>query len=233
MKRISPISIVSLVLAFFLLGLLPGGSALCRAQSHALLLQQTPSQGGVVSPQIGVHHFSSDSEVTLIAVPKPGYQFVYWLGDVLDPTANKTTTILDEPKIIIAVFETVEEGQLIVGQNVIASGGGGGGTFRSSSSVSPAMNRTSRRSSGGPGGSTPGGGIITPPGDIDDPGEADPGLDPDDTDDPFDPFDPPDTPVDPPGDPTDPPDVPEPATGIMLTLGAVALLRKRRAAKAS
>jgi hypothetical protein len=214
MKRISPISIVSIVLAFFALGLLSADSALCQAKSYSLLLQQMPSQGGIISPEIGVHYYSSESQVTLIAVPQPGYQFVYWLGDVLDPTANKTTALLNESKVIVAVFQQVEEGQLIVGQNV-PTGGGGGGSFSSGSSISPAVNRT-RGGGGSPnsGGSTP-----TPP------GEGDPGLDP-----PDDPPDNPPVPIDP---PVDPPGVPEPATGLMLILGAAALLRKRRAAKTS
>ncbi len=208
MKRISPISIV---LAFFALGLLSADSALCRAKSYSLLLQQMPSQGGIISPEIGIHYYSSESQVTLIAVPQPGYQFVYWLGDVLDPTANKTTALLNESKVIVAVFQQVEEGQLIVGQNV-PTGGGGGGSFSSGSPISPAVNRT-RGEGGSPnsGGNTP-----TPPG-----GEGDPGLDP------------PDNPPIPPDPPVDPPGVPEPATGLMLTLGAAALLRKRRAAKTS
>ncbi|MHC4743940.1 MAG: InlB B-repeat-containing protein [Planctomycetota bacterium] len=232
MKRISSVSIVSLVFAFFVLGLASGDSALCRAQSHALLVQQTPSGAGMVSPEVGVHHFSCDSEVTLVAVPRPGYRFVYWLGDVLQPTASKTTALLDEPKIIIAVFEAVEEGQLIVGQNAILGGGGGGGSFSSGSSVSPAVNRT-RRSSGGTSTPTNGGDPgVDPPGDTEDPGDPGEG---DPVDPPDDPFDPPDDPIDPPDDPVDPPDppdVPEPATGLMLTLGAAALLRKRRANKA-
>ena len=201
MKRISPISIV---LAFFALGLFSADSALCRAESHSLLLQQMPSQGGIVSPEIGVHHYSSDeSQVTLIAVPQPGYQFVYWLGDVLDPTANKTTALLNESKVIVAVFQRVEEGQLIVGQNVPTGGGGGGGSFSSGSPISPAVNRTR----GGGGYSSGGGGASTP---------TPPTTEGDDND-----------------PPDDPPGTPEPATGLMLTLGAAALLRKRKAAKAS
>jgi hypothetical protein len=44
----------------------------------------------------------------LTAVPKSGYRFVYWLGDVSDPTANSTIVYLDAPKIVIAVFERSE-----------------------------------------------------------------------------------------------------------------------------
>ncbi len=71
----------------------------------ALLLQQTPAQGGTITPDVGVHHVEANTDVVLTAVPKPGYQFVYWLGDVSEPTANTTIAYLDAPKIIIAVFE--------------------------------------------------------------------------------------------------------------------------------
>ncbi len=173
----------------------------------ALLLQQTPANGGIVSPQIGVHHFEADSEITLIAVPRSGYQFVYWLGDVVDPTANKTIAYLNKPKIIIAVFQRVEHDQLVAGQAPRHSGGGGG-LFASRPLISAAAPRT---------GGTGGGGGPTRPTEGDDPNPPDGPLD--------DPFDPPNDPFDPPDDPT----VPEPATGILLTLGGLALLRKRRA----
>ena len=147
----------------------------------------------MVSPEIGVHHFASETEVTLIAVPKPGYNFVYWLGDVLDPTASRTKAVLDEPKIIVAVFQQIEDGQIVVGQNATRTiAGGGGGSFTSSMG-----------STGGSGpGARPRGETPSTPTEGDDP-----------------PFDP----------PIDPPDVPEPATCLLLSLGGLALLRKRRA----
>jgi hypothetical protein len=70
----------------------------------ALMIQQSPPDGGTVTPAVGVHDFVPNSEVTLTAVPKPGYQFVYWLGDVSDATSARTITYLKTPKIIIAVF---------------------------------------------------------------------------------------------------------------------------------
>jgi hypothetical protein len=84
------------------------GSASAQTDGTVLVLQQTPAQGGSMTPGEGVHHFEPYSQVTLTAVPKPGYQFVYWLGDVSDPTANSTTVYLDAPKIIIAVFEQTD-----------------------------------------------------------------------------------------------------------------------------
>lgn len=82
--------------------------AYCATDDPVLLLQQSPAEGGTVTPQAGVHHFDLNTDVTLTAVPKPGYQFVYWLGDVSDPTANRTVVYLDAPKIVIAVFDRVE-----------------------------------------------------------------------------------------------------------------------------
>ncbi len=76
----------------------------CTAGNIAVLVQQTPANGGSVTPGIGVHEIGTNSQIALTAVPKPGYQFVYWLGDVADPTANNTTAYADNPKIIIAVF---------------------------------------------------------------------------------------------------------------------------------
>jgi hypothetical protein len=83
-------------------------SASCQSGGIALLLEQTPAQGGSITPATGIHLFDTDTDVTLKAVPKPGYQFAYWLGDVSDPTSNNTVVYLDAPKIIIAVFERSE-----------------------------------------------------------------------------------------------------------------------------
>jgi hypothetical protein len=133
---------VVLVIAVGVIGLLE--PAYCKADGAALLLQQTPPNGGSITPVTGVHYFDLNTEVALTAVPEPGYQFVYWLGDVSDPTANSTIAFLDAPKIIIAVFERVKYEFLITegpsqsapGGGLIASaadysqGGGGGGGGR-------------------------------------------------------------------------------------------------------
>ncbi len=101
--------------------------AYCQTSEVALLLQQTPAKGGAITPIAGVYHFELNSEVTLIAAPKPGYQFVYWLGDVSDPAATNTIVYLDKPKIIIAVFEQSEYGAM-AGEDGLPGGGGGGGS---------------------------------------------------------------------------------------------------------
>ncbi|MFA6175194.1 MAG: PEP-CTERM sorting domain-containing protein, partial [Phycisphaerae bacterium] len=74
------------------------------AQNYAVLMQESPAGAGEIQPGIGVHTFGINQTVTLNTVPKKGYKFVYWLGDVSDPSANRTTMSVDGPKIIIAVF---------------------------------------------------------------------------------------------------------------------------------
>lgn len=102
--------------------------AYCQNQnsSVALLLQQTPNKGGTTTPTAGVYHFDLNSEVTLTAVPKPGYKFTYWMGDVSDQAATSTVVYLDKPKIIVAIFEQTEY-SVQSEQDTLSAGGGGGG----------------------------------------------------------------------------------------------------------
>lgn len=84
-------------------------SGLCIAQSnYAMLLQESPVGAGEIKPGLGIQTFDAKENVTLTTVANPGYHFVGWLGDVKDPTANRTTVSVDGPKIIIAVFERDE-----------------------------------------------------------------------------------------------------------------------------
>ncbi len=95
----------SLAVSLLVLAVVLPGRAYCQDGAVALLLQQTPVQGGTVTPGVGIHHFSLDAQVALTAIAKPGYRFVFWLGDVTEHTAIRTMAYLDRPKIIIAVFE--------------------------------------------------------------------------------------------------------------------------------
>ena len=129
--------------------------AYCQTSDVALLLQQTPAKGGVMTPIAGVYHFKLNSEVTLTAVPKPGYQFVYWLGDVSDPAATSTVVYLDKPKIIIAVFEQSEYGVLAGEEGMPGGGGGGGGGGSGLVTTVANYGRTGGGISGGAGGVKP------------------------------------------------------------------------------
>jgi hypothetical protein len=121
---------IILALAGLLYGLLE--SAYCQSPASArtdttvLLMQQPDSHAGAVTPDVGVHHFDLDAEVLLTAVPKPGYYFVYWIGDVSDPTAISTLIYMDAPKIVVAVFAR-SEFEFLLDETVMLGGGGGGG----------------------------------------------------------------------------------------------------------
>lgn len=115
----------SWILGLAVLGLV---AALCPAQSesgYALVIEKTPYDGGVVSPNSGVHKFGLNQMVTLVAEPQNGYRFLYWLGDVTEMTSNQTSVWVDSPKIVIAVFERTE---FELPEDIGLSSGGGAGS---------------------------------------------------------------------------------------------------------
>ena len=186
------------------------GPAYCQTDGIALLLQQTPPEAGKISPGVGVHRFELHTELTLTAIPKPGYQFVYWMGDVSDTTANNTILYLDAPKIVIAVFERAEYELLDVEAGLQPQSRPVGGMTASGGDYS--------RRGGGGAGRRPIGIVAN--------GENGNGEDED--------FPVPpegnDFPVPPEGNDFPVPEpIPEPATILLLSLSSLALLRKRRA----
>jgi len=181
------------------------GPAYCEPENIALFVQETPAGAGKISPGAGVHHFESGEQIVLTAVPRVGYQFVHWLGDVSDPAASSTITYLTSPKIIIAVFERVKYEFLAMegetgnagGSNLVRSGGeGGGGGFEGGGSKRPSN----------PHSHTP--------------------EKPEDKEGDF--------PVPKEGNDFPVPDepIPEPATGILMILGSLAILSRRKTKKA-
>jgi len=153
-----------------------------------LLLEQSPAKGGDISPAAGIYHFEPNSQVSLTAMPKPGYKFLHWLGDVSDPTATKTMVHLNKPKIIVAVFEQNEH-RLEKPEGLSGGGGGGGGLL-----TTPADLRL-------PGGFSAGGGSTRPQ--IQSHTYVIKGSEP----------------------------VPEPATGVLLLVGGLLVLRRRSSKK--
>lgn len=115
--------------------------ALGQLTTTNVMIRRTPVQGGVVTPEPGVHSRRFGSEMILSATPKPGYNFVYWIGDVSDPASSRTSANLNSPKIIIAVFErdsyeylapsevsTRQPGGGVIPNRGFSPSGGGGGT---------------------------------------------------------------------------------------------------------
>jgi len=126
MKRRSSIffGLHSLLLVLLIMAAGSSQTAHGRMRSVRLFLQQTPLQGGIISPSAGLYHYKPNAQITLTAIPEPGYDFVYWLGDVSDPTACNTTVYLNGSKVIIAVFEPTEYDSSSDKQPLPAGGGG-------------------------------------------------------------------------------------------------------------
>jgi hypothetical protein len=124
---------------------------------YVLLLDRTPVDGGIVTPGAGVHSYDTGQMVTVTAVPKPGYQFIRWMGDVSVVDTGTTTIKVDSPKLVVAVFEKLDYALTQVpsqfdtgggGTDAPGEGSGGGGAVRQSwaignnSGVSPASPTT-------------------------------------------------------------------------------------------
>jgi len=107
--------------------------AVARSDEVELVLDRSPSEGGLVTPGAGVHRFAPRADVTITALPQPGYRFAYWLGDVVDPTSSTTCIRMGISKAVVAVFEadqaetSTEPRQDVIVESHGGGGGGGGG----------------------------------------------------------------------------------------------------------
>ena len=124
----------------------------CRGDAVHLFVQQSPWRGGTVIPGEGMHAFTPNAQVTVSAVAKPGYEFSCWLGDVANPTSQETRVLLNEPKIVVAVFRRVEENLLI---KAGSRGGGGGAGGTSLFAVPPSVWSGGQASASAPGSRRP------------------------------------------------------------------------------
>ncbi len=102
--------------------------AWCQEGYYSLMIQQSPTDAGLVNPGVGIHQVAVGEQVTLKAISKPGYRFLYWMGNVSDASAGQAIVVMDAPKVIVAVFERTEY-ELLIEAADLAGGQGGGGTL--------------------------------------------------------------------------------------------------------
>ena len=107
--------------------------ASAQEDGTSLMLEITPPQGGSLNIVPGVYSYDKFAEVTLVATPKPGYQFAYWIGNVTNATTGTTMVFLDSPKMVIAVFARNVFETVGLESDYIVGGGGGSGLTRSGS----------------------------------------------------------------------------------------------------
>lgn len=113
------------VLILILLLMLSGCQNGTNAPAVQVELKLATSGQGMVTPEVGIHEYLSGTVVTLSAVPAPGWEFSYWIGEVEDSFAPETKVLLDGDKSVTAVFYHEEQSILINVADQWGSGIGG------------------------------------------------------------------------------------------------------------
>lgn len=122
----------SIVKTILIAGIVAASGALAFAaddSGYALLLQSSPVDGGNITPGNGVHKVQIGGKMTLAAVPRAGYRFLYWVGDVGQIASSETSVEMSGPKMVVAVF--AREGFEDLKKAGIIGGSATGGTYAS------------------------------------------------------------------------------------------------------
>ena len=72
--------------------------------THDLTISSDPDDGGTTTPSSGIHAYNENTVVNISAVPREGYVFENWTGNVSDPDAASTSVTMSSDQSIIAHF---------------------------------------------------------------------------------------------------------------------------------
>ena len=87
-----------------------------------LTMAVDPSEGGTVTPDVGVHTYAAGAVVDISAVAAEGYEFDHWAGDVANPDAASTTVTMDAAKTVTAHFVEIAEYDLTMAVDPLGGG---------------------------------------------------------------------------------------------------------------
>lgn len=151
-KRCPQTSLGKIFSLIIIMAVVAGSAYSAEPEGYSLLVQRSPANGGTVTPGVGAHKAGVNETMFLTAVPKSGYRFLYWLGDVSEVETSTTTVVVDSPKIIVAMFERIgfefeaeSEDPIIAGRGAtsLRPNRSYSGSRRPSGSSSPAPRRSS------------------------------------------------------------------------------------------
>ena len=71
----------------------------------AVVLTINKEGNGTITPNVGAHTYTEGDDVTITAIPDPGWKFVRWDGTVAEPNKTTTSVTLDTNQTVTAVFE--------------------------------------------------------------------------------------------------------------------------------
>ncbi|MBE0535135.1 MAG: hypothetical protein IH624_05645, partial [Phycisphaerae bacterium] len=107
-------SVPAMFVAALVIGCLGVFAHADQAELYSLMIQQSPVDAGLVTPEVGIHRIPMGDQVMLQAVARPGFRFLYWLGDVSDSSTDQAVVVIDAPKIVVAVYGRLEH-ELVIG----------------------------------------------------------------------------------------------------------------------
>jgi hypothetical protein len=81
---------------------------------YNLDISVSPEGKGTTEPEIGIHEYESEEEVTIKAFPIEGYNFINWSGDK-EGSENPSTIIINSNKNVIANFEEIPPTIIYIG----------------------------------------------------------------------------------------------------------------------